>query len=766
MTPALLLLVGLAPAAQATTILLYESNTRSGYAGDALDALGYSYTTASSSNFVSQLNSGAYDLVVMDYPSTRPSGSWESAIASHVGGGGMALIGYWDLDTSSSLQSTMDVSVVSSISAPRTMYSWDTSHPIWNGVYQPPTTMSGTDAGWGDNGDTLRPASGATSVGGYQSSTSTTNASIVIGNGGATIYNGFLFDDFPYDADGDGTKDMVELLANEIEFLISGGVSCDQDGDGYDAAGSCGGTDCDDDDASINPGATEVAYDGIDQDCDGTDLDDVDGDGWVGPSAYGPGTDCDDTDATVYPGAPETWYDGVDADCGYDDDYDGDGDGYVPSGYAGRTTTDVPGTGALPDGDCDDTDSAVSPAASEVAYDGIDQDCDGADLDDVDGDGYAAAVVGGTDCDDTDASTNPAATETADGVDEDCDGDVDDGTSWYDDDGDGVTEAAGDCDDADSGVWPGAVETPDGVDEDCDGIVDEGTTAYDDDGDGWSEDAGDCNDGAVAVSPDATEILGNGIDDDCDGVVDDGATDLDGDGVAAWAGDCDDSDPDAYPGATEAADGIDNDCDGLVDEGTANADDDGDGWSEADGDCDDSAAATSPDAEEDPTNGLDDDCDGEVDEGGPGSDDDGDGFSEDGGDCDDEDAAVSPAATEDTTNGIDDDCDGSTDETATADDADADGFTADDGDCDDSDGWTYPGATEMCDGVDNDCNGTADDDCVEVQGSGLSADDSKDSGCATVSAPAGLAGLALSAFAALLPGRRRRDGDAPAGGAQ
>ncbi len=763
MSPVLLLLVGASSSAHATTILLYEQSVRSGYGGDALDALGYAYTTASSSNFTTLVNSGSYDLVLMDYPSTKPSGSWEAAMANHVSGGGMAIVGYWDMDTSSSLQSTMDATVVSSISAPLTLYSWDTSHPIWNGVYQPPTTMSGIDAGWGDNGDRMSPSSGATSVGGYSGSTSTTNAAIVIGNGGTTIYNGFLFDDYPYDADGDGTKDIVELIANEVEYLISGGVSCDSDSDGYDATGSCGGTDCDDADPTINPGASEVPYNGIDEDCDGVDLDDVDGDGYVGPDGYGTGYDCDDSDPAINPGAIESWYDGIDQDCAQDDDFDQDRDGYVPSGYLGFVTTGVSGTGGLPDGDCDDTDWDINPAATEVAYDGIDQDCDGADLDDVDGDGFSAAVAGGTDCDDTEASTYPGASESADGVDQDCDGDVDDGTSWYDDDGDGFTEDAGDCDDSDASVSPAATETADGVDEDCDGVTDEGTVLYDDDGDGWTEDAGDCNDSDATVSPVATEVYGNGIDDDCDGVVDDGAVDLDGDGVASWAGDCDDSDPSTYPGAAELPDGIDNDCDGETDEGTINGDDDGDGWSEATGDCDDTDPLTNPEAEEDPTNGLDDDCDGDVDEGGPGVDDDGDGFSEDGGDCDDEDADISPAATEDTTNGIDDDCDGSTDESATADDADADGYTVEDGDCDDDDGWVYPGATEMCDGVDNDCNGTADDGCVEVEGSGLSTESDKEGGCATAQAPVGLMGLALGLLGLLV---RRRQDHGDVGGAQ
>jgi hypothetical protein len=201
----------------------------------------------------------------------------------------------------------------------------------------------------------------------------------------------------------------------------------------------------------------EIPYDGVDQDCDGQDLTDVDGDGFDAPEAGG--EDCDDSDATVFPGATEDWYDGVDQDCDGASDFDQDHDGFDSDGHDGS--------------DCDDADASVNPDADEVWYDGVDQDCDGASDFDQDQDGQDSADYGGPDCDDDDATVFPGAAETPyDGIDQDCDG-----ADLTDVDGDGydAIEVGGDdCDDQDAAVFPGAAELlGDGADQDCDGLVDE-----------------------------------------------------------------------------------------------------------------------------------------------------------------------------------------------------------------------------------------------------------------------------------------------------
>ena len=110
---------------------------------------------------------------------------------------------------------------------------------------------------------------------------------------------------------------------------------------------------------------------------------------------------------------------------------------------------------------------------------------------------------------DTGEETRPSDTSEPQDTDDSSDGD--------DADRDGFTTEDGDCNDADPSINPDASESENGVDDDCDGTIDEGTNAYDDDQDGFSENQGDCNDGDAGIAPDVAEIPDDGIDNDCDG---------------------------------------------------------------------------------------------------------------------------------------------------------------------------------------------------------------------------------------------------------
>ena len=229
-----------------------------------------------------------------------------------------------------------------------------------------------------------------------------------------------------YDADGDGyqvsyyggqdcddTDATINPGATEVWYDgtdqdCDAASDWDADVDGFDSD-VYGGTDCDDADASINPSGTEIPYDGIDQDCDGSDAIDVDGDGYAAASLGG--NDCDDTDGSIFPGAPETWYDGIDQDCDATNEYDADADGHDHEGYGGD--------------DCDDTDPAAYLGADERWYDGLDWDCLGGDDYDQDGDGHGSRTWGFDDCNDLDDAIHPGAEDGCDGVDNDCDSQVD-----------------------------------------------------------------------------------------------------------------------------------------------------------------------------------------------------------------------------------------------------------------------------------------------------------------------------------------------------
>jgi hypothetical protein len=111
------------------------------------------------------------------------------------------------------------------------------------------------------------------------------------------------------------------------------------------------------------------------------------------------------------------------------------------------------------------------------------------------------------------------------------------------------------------GYIPPAKEVCDGLDNNCNGEVDEG---FDKDADGFKQCEGDCNDNNININPSAEEVC-NGRDDNCDGVVPASETDdKDSDGVVACF-DCDDNNSAKAPGLDEICDLIDNNCDGVVD---------------------------------------------------------------------------------------------------------------------------------------------------------------------------------------------------------
>ena len=360
-------------------------------------------------------------------------------------------------------------------------------------------------------------------------------------------------------------------------------------------------------------------------------------------------------------------------------------------------------------------------------------------------------------CSGTTTACNVAAgaptAETCNNVDDNCDGAVDNGVTQTCYAGPGGTSGVGPCRSGTTtcsagsfGACVGQVvptgEVCDGIDNNCNGSVDEGvrTTFYRDlDGDGWGSTAygttlacsapsgyratsSDCNDGNGAIYPGRGEVC-NGVDDNCNGSIDEGVLttfyrDLDGDGWGSATygttlacsmpsgyrttnSDCNDANGAIYPGRGEVCNGADDNCNGSVDEGVGTTfyrDLDGDGWGSAtygtvvacsmpggyrttNSDCNDANGAIYPGRAE-VCNSADDNCNGSVDEGVGATtfyrDNDGDGWGS------------------------------STYGTVVACSMPS-GYRTTNSDCNDANGAIYPGRAEVCNNLDDNCNGTRDE---------------------------------------------------------
>ena len=381
------------------------------------------------------------------------------------------------------------------------------------------------------------------------------------------------------DTDGDGIADCVD------DDIDGDGVKNDQD--------NCP--------LVKNPDQKDMDGDGKGDACD----DDIDGDG--DPND----TDCAPKDPEISHKATEKC-DGKDDNCNGQTDEEG-ADGCVEyyldadeDGYGDRnkkkclcSKDDVNHYTATKAGDCDDSDPNINPGEREVCN-SKDDNCDGQTDEegaincttyykDTDHDGYGilsdhkclckpegdySASSPLQDCNDTDKDIHPNAPEKCNNVDDNCNGQIDEGvlqTFYKDNDGDGYGNPADsikacpaadgrppkgyadngdDCNDFNPDIHPGAKEVCNDVDDDCNGKVDDGlplltiykdndgdgfaaknavsqkkcnapigwTTAKDIDGDGnpdW-----DCDDSKVNVHPGAPEVCGNGVDDNCNGYTD------------------------------------------------------------------------------------------------------------------------------------------------------------------------------------------------------------------------------------------------------
>ena len=516
----------------------------------------------------------------------------------------------------------------------------------------------------------------------------------------------------------------------------------DADGDGFDAE-----EDCNDQEALINPSVEELC-DGSDNNCDGnidegvlnTYYVDADGDGFgteslpidacEPPNGFvSSNTDCDDTSAQTFPNADEIC-DGRDNNCDGNIDegllsnffVDADGDGFGnPEQTTEACDLDL-GISSIA-GDCNDGDALQNPLMNEIC-DNVDNNCNG-NIDegllntyyiDIDEDGFGdestsilaceapyGYIERGEDCDDIESFANPFATEKCDGIDNNCDGNIDeesalDAHEYYrDNDGDlfgagqvfrgcivpaGYSIVGGDCDDTIINVHPSMVELCDGLDNNCDGLIDDDasinqyTWYADTDGDGF----GDANTTQSSCNQPTGYVLNDS--------------------------DCDDQNIEIHPNALEICDSIDNNCNGSIDMQDGSITDALTWYLDHDQDSFGDANFTQLSCSQ--PNGYVSNAD----------------------DCNDLNQAQSPTQME-YCNAIDDNCDGITDENTAIDasiwyaDDDTDGFgavndstyactqptghVANSIDCNDLDIDIHPDADEICDEIDNNCDGSIDE---------------------------------------------------------
>ena len=441
---------------------------------------------------------------------------------------------------------------------------------------------------------------------------------------------------------------------------------------------------------------------------------------------------------------------------------------------------DADGDGFFEDEDCDDQNAQIHEGVEEIC-DGIDNNCNG-EIDegvltvfylDADGDGFGDAtnseeyctrpdgyVPSASDCDDANANVFIGNNEQCDGIDNNCNDEIDEGVGdvfYVDADGDGFgdidqstllceptegySHESTDCDDLNDAIYPGAEELCDGLDNNCDGMSDDANLQVlyqDNDGDGFGTEqsavetcldlegyvlqGGDCDDTVPEVFPTATELC-DAIDNNCDAVVDDDATDrltwyIDADsdgygnigqsvlscgqptGYVSDFSDCDDTNALALPTGVEICDGFDNDCDGLADDQDPNVQNASTWYLDADVDGFGLDTVTTVSCLAPPS------------------------FIAQSGDCNDLNASISPNGIE-VCDEVDNNCDGQVDEGVELTfyyDFDGDGYGVSNNtvqaceaptsyvdnadDCNDTVPEAYSNAIEVCDGIDNDfCDG-------------------------------------------------------------
>lgn len=173
------------------------------------------FQSATAESFVTQLESGGFDIAILDLTDGRPNGPWVDALDNFIARGGCGIVTVQDPADAAALGALLEASIGTSHDD-LAVTRWNSS-ALFDSSEVVPSPLSPVDDAWDPNGFRLEPLGGATADAGFVPDPAVNEAAIVVGNGGRTILNGFLMDDFyPGDADLDTVDDARELAQNQL----------------------------------------------------------------------------------------------------------------------------------------------------------------------------------------------------------------------------------------------------------------------------------------------------------------------------------------------------------------------------------------------------------------------------------------------------------------------------------------------------------------------------------------------------------------------
>ena len=189
---------------------------------NALNELGLNFYLTFDTDYLNlSLNLNNWELLIIDNPWPPLGDSTLTTVNNFVKDGGWLIMSTYtvSLDPTHSLWSRLGFEYDQAQPGSSSLYIWNAAHPIFNFPVDYGAARFDPIRDYGDEGDLLRVYPNATSLAGYTVSETENNTNIVLANGGKTLFNGYLIDQFTGDYDDSAYTDNFELWINEITFM-------------------------------------------------------------------------------------------------------------------------------------------------------------------------------------------------------------------------------------------------------------------------------------------------------------------------------------------------------------------------------------------------------------------------------------------------------------------------------------------------------------------------------------------------------------------